>query len=317
MKILCTIGSVFTPKAKEILSTLGQVDCLNLTQSELVEKIKNYDIIFVGLGLEVDKQVIENGKELKVIATATTGLDHIDINYAKTKNIKIISLKEEVKFLNSITGTAELAFGLIIDLMRLTPAAFQSVKNYEWDRERFRGHNLSGQTLGIVGLGRLGKMMVRYGKVFGMKLIAYDPFIDDKIFSQLACRKVDFNTLLAESDIISIHVHLTDKTNNMFNKEVFNKMKKNTYLVNTSRGKIVNEDDILAVLKNKQIAGYGTDVLSGELDFNKKFFNYPLVEYAKNNNNCIIVPHIGGMTYESREATDIFIAEKIKNNINP
>ncbi|MFH1822347.1 MAG: NAD(P)-dependent oxidoreductase [Patescibacteria group bacterium] len=316
MKILCTIGSVFTPKAKEILSTLGQVDCLNLTQSELVEKIKNYDIILVGLGLEVNRQVIENGEDLKVIATATTGLDHIDINYAEGKNIKILSLKGENEFLDTITGTAELAFGLIIDLLRLTHPAFNSVKNYEWDRERFRGHNLSGRTLGIVGLGRLGKMMARYGKAFEMKVIANDPYINDETFSQLKCRKVDFNTLLAESDLISIHVHLTDETANMFNKKVFNKMKNTAYLVNTARGKIVNEEDILVALKNKQIAGYGADVLSGELEFSKNFSNYPLVEYAKNNYNCIIVPHIGGMTYESREATDIFIAEKIKNNIN-
>ncbi|MCK4554419.1 hydroxyacid dehydrogenase [Candidatus Parcubacteria bacterium] len=311
-KILCTIGKKYTKEAKKILETIGEVDCHDLTQGELIEKISGYSILLVGLGLKVDKQVLDNAKELKIIATATTGLDHIDVDYAKSKNIDIISLRGENEFLNTITGTAELAFGLIIGLLRLTHPAFESVKNYQWDRESHRGHSLCGKTLGIVGLGRLGKMMAKYGNAFGIKVIACDPHQDIKTFQGLNCEKADFDDLLKNSDIISIHIHLKEDTENMFNHEAFEKMKYTAYLINTSRGKIVNENDLLDALKNKKIAGYATDVLAGELDFDKNFNNYPLVEYARKNNNLIIVPHIGGMTHESREATDIFIANKIK-----
>lgn len=311
-KILCTIGKKYTKEAKKILETMGEIDCYGLAHGELVKKISSYSILLVGLGLKVDKQVINNAENLKIIATATTGLDHIDINYAKSKGIEIISLRGENEFLNTITGTAELAFGLIIDLLRLIHSAFESVKNYQWDRESYRGHSLCGKTLGIVGLGRIGKMMAIYGNAFGMKVIACDPHQDIKIFKDLNCKKVDFDDLLKNSDIISIHVHLNNKTKNMFNSEIFEKMKNLAILINTSRGKIVNEDDLLYALENKKIAGYATDVLSGELDFDQDFNNHPLVEYARENNNLIIVPHIGGMTYESREATDIFIADKIK-----
>lgn len=307
-KILNTIGEKFSPQGKEILASLGQTDYLDLDQNGLLNIIEKYDIILVGLGLNIDKEVIDKAKNLKIIVTATTGLDHIDISCAESKSIKILSLRGENEFLDTITGTAELAFGLIIDLLRYTPWAFDDVKNYHWDREKFRGYNLSGKTLGIVGLGRLGKMMAVYARAFGMKIIYCDPRVDNKEYE-----KADFEKLLAQSDVISIHVHLNNETENLFNKEAFSKMKKSAFLINTSRGKIVNEEDLLEALKNNKIAGYGTDVLADELEFEKNFSNHPLVEYSKNNRNVIIVPHIGGMTYESRELTDIFIAEKLKN----
>jgi len=314
-KTLCTIGSKYTIEAKKILKTIGTIDCLDLTQDELIKKIFQYNILVVGLGLNINEQVIRAGKNLKVIATATTGLDHIDIRLAAKKGIKIISLKNETEFLNTITGTAELAFGLMIDILRMTHPAIESVKNYRWDREKFRGHNLRSQTLGIIGLGRLGTMMARFGNAFYMNVLAYDPHINDKIFNKFKAKKTDMDTLLSKSDAISIHVHLNSETENMFNCSSLSKMKKNAILINTARGKIVNETDLLQALKNKTIAGYATDVLADELNFNQNFSNHPLVEYAKNNHNCIIVPHIGGMTYESRQATDIFIAEKIKKEL--
>lgn len=316
MRILNIIGTKYSQKGRPILESMGDVYYADLTQEELEQQIGDYEILFMQLrGLKANKTVIENGKKLKIIATATTGLDHIDVEFAKSRGIEVISLKDESEFLSKVPGTAELAFGLMIDLMRHTIPAFQSVKNYEWDNEKFRGHNLYEQTLGLVGLGRLGKLMAKYGNAFGMNVVAHDPFVEDKTFQETNCKKVDMDTLLSESDVISIHVHLTNDTQNLFNKLSFEKMKKSAFLINTSRGKIVNEDDVLEALKNQEIAGYATDVLSDELNFTKVFSDYPIVEYSKNNHNLIIVPHIGGTTYESREATDIFIAEKLKRYI--
>lgn len=315
MKILNTIGSGYTDQAKKILENIGQTDYLDIDQVQLERAISSYDILLVGLGLNINQKVIDNAPNLKIIATATTGLDHIDASYAEQKGITVLSLKNERVFLNSITGTAELACGLMIDLLRQLPQSFESVKKYQWNREAFRGHNLKGQILGIVGLGRLGSWMARYGNAFGMRVIACDPYINENIFSDLNCQKAEFQELLKQSDIVSIHVHLNEETENMFNEQAFKRMKETAYLINTARGKIVDEKAVLEALKNKNIAGYATDVLADELNFDKNFSAHPLVEYSKESNNLIIVPHIGGMTYESREATDIFIAEKIKQSV--
>jgi len=310
-KILNTIGDIYSTKAKKVLEQIGKVDYLNLTQDKLNKIIKNYDIIIIGLGLNFHKETLEKSNSLKVIATITTGLDHIDIKYAESIGIKVLSLRGENKFLNTITSTSELALGLMIDILRMTHSAIDSVKNYKWDRESFRGYNIYGLTLGIVGLGRLGSWMSNYGNVLGMKVLAYDPYIDNDKFNKFNCQSVNFNTLLKKSDVISIHVKLKKDTKNMFNKNIFDKMKNDAYLINTARGKIVNENDLLKALKNKKIAGYATDVLSDELNFNKKFNKHPLVEYSKKHDNLIIVPHIGGMTYKTRELTDIFMAKKV------
>jgi len=312
-KILITIDN-FADKAKDVLKDMSVCDCLNLSQEELIEKISDYDILLVGLGLNVDKQVIDRAENLKIIATATTGLDHIDVEYAKEKGIKVISLKDEIDFLNSITGTAELAFGLMLDLLRNISASTMDVEAGNWDREKFVGYNLLGKTLGVVGFGRLGKMMAKYGKAFGMDIVVSDLYVDEAIITDLGYRKMSLEELLEKSDVVSIHVHLNPETENMFSLAEFEKMKNSAYLINTARGKIVNEKDLLKALANKEIAGYGTDVLAGETAFSEdKTGENDLIKYARDNSNLIITPHIGGMTYESREATDVFIAQKIIN----
>lgn len=311
-KILNTIGSGYSIKAKEVLDKLGKVDYKIPSQKELRLLAGRYDIFVVGLGLNIDKKIIDKAKNLKIIATATTGSDHIDVDYAERKGIKILSLRGEEKFLNSITGTAELAFGLMIALMRFIPSGSDAVKKYKWEREEFRGRSLTGKTFGIVGLGRLGKMMAGYGNAFGMKIIFADPNVSVRKIKKFKCEKVSFDKLLRKSDVISVHIHLNKETKNIFNLGTFRKMKETAYLINTSRGKIVNEKDLLNALQKRKIAGYAADVLADELNFNKNFKHNPLVEYASKNRNLIITPHIGGMTYEFREATDIFIAEKLR-----
>jgi D-3-phosphoglycerate dehydrogenase len=306
----------YTKEAKDVLKKVGKTDYLKLNRKSLLEKIGDYDVLLTGLEIVIDKEIMEKGKNLKVIATPTTGLDHIDLNFAKKKGIEILSLKGEKEFLGKISSTAELAFGLAIVLSRKMIPASESVKRYEWQRENFRGDSLRERTMGIVGLGRLGKIMAQYAKAFEMRVVAYDPNLPALAFKKFGCEKASFDKLLKESDIVSIHVHLSKETKNMFKREVFEKMKPSSILINTSRGKIVKEEDVLAALKEKRIAGYGTDVLANELDFKGKFSRHPLVEYAKSHDNLVVLPHIGGMTRQSRSMTDIFIAQKIKKYFN-
>ncbi|MDO8435599.1 MAG: phosphoglycerate dehydrogenase, partial [bacterium] len=153
MKILCTIEG-FSDEAKPLLEKAGTVIYRTPSPEELPRVVAEYDALLVRIGLQISRNVIDAAPHLKAIATATTGLNHIDVVYAKEKGISVLSLKDEVEFLDTITSTAELAFGLLIDLMRMTPWAFDSVKRYELKLEEFRGHSLYGKTLGIIGMGR-------------------------------------------------------------------------------------------------------------------------------------------------------------------
>lgn len=309
MKILNTIGIGFADEAKKMLESQGEVTYTTPSQEELEKIVKDFDILIVGLGLNINKAVIDAGPKLKIIATATTGLDHIDVAYAKEKGIEIISLKDDLEFMKRITGTAELAWGLLLSLVRKIPSAFEAVKIGQWRRDDFKGNSLSEKTLGIIGMGRLGSLVAQYGRVFGMNVVFTDPHVE----SYEGVKKVSLPELLSQSDVMSLHVHLSKETENLIGEKEFELMKKSAVLINTARGKIVDEAALLQALKKGRIAGYATDVLSDELDFGEKIpENHLLVKYAKENNNLIIVPHIGGMTHESRILTDVRIAEKLK-----
>lgn len=317
LKILNTLGEHFAPRARKVLDSLGNVLYREITHRELLDIADQYDVIFVGLYPMIDKEIMDKAKKLKYIAIPANTLENIDTEYAKSRKIEVVSLLEETDFLNTITGTAELAAGLMVDIVRLTPWAFDSVKNYKWDRENFRGHNLYGKTLGIVGMGRLGKWMARYGKAFGMNVLYFDPHIElsESDASNLG-EEVSFDELLERSDIISIHAHLNKETEKMFNAGVFKKMKNDAYLINTARGRIVDEAALLQALEKGEIAGYAADVLADEFRFDDTgLANHPFIDYAKGHRNVIIVPHTGGMTHESRENTDLFVAEKLARTV--
>jgi D-3-phosphoglycerate dehydrogenase len=265
----------------------------------------------VGVGLHINKDIIDRGKKLKIIATATTGVDHIDIPYAEKKGIKVMSLRGELGVLEKVTATAEVALGLMIALSRHIVPAAESVRKYEWDRESFEGNELSGKTLGLVGLGRLGTHVARYGKALLMDVIGYDPHVDEKKFHELGVKKVSFEELFQQSDVVSLHVNLTEKTEKLVGADALQHMKPSAILVNTSRGQIVDEDAVLKALQNKIIAGYATDVLANEINYHEHFTKDPLVEYAKKHTNCLIVPHIGGMAVEAAWKTRRCMVDKV------
>lgn len=314
VKILSTMPHL-TPEALEILKALGEVVEVDATNEAAAEAIADCDAAFVGLGVNFDAGLLSKAPKLRIIATATTGLDHIDSAHAEAAGIKILSLRGEDAFLDTITGTAELALGLMISLSRHIPRAHAHVVDEGgWDREAFRGQSLYGKTVGSVGMGRLGRILARAAEGLRMKVVFTDPNVAEGVYPHH--ERMDLDGLLATSDFVVINVHLKDDTRHMFSSDAFAKMKDSAYLINTARGGIVDEPALIEALEKGEIAGYGTDVLDGEVDFGTGAAGqHPLVALARRRDNILILPHIGGMTSDSRAATDIFMAKKLVHTL--
>ena len=310
IRILLAEESSFSQVGIRALENLGELDAFDLTQDDLTERIGTYDVLVLRLGLRADRQVIANGKNLKVIVTPTTGIDHIDLQAADEFGVALLCLKGERDFLDQVYATAEHTFGLLLAVVRKIPAAFDSVKHYQWRRDVYRGRELDGKTIGIIGCGRLGSMVVRYAKAFGMHVIVYDPYQENL---PKGIEQVDsLDLLLGESDIVSVHVPLNKDTRHLLSEREFSQMREGAYLVNTSRGAIIDEKALLRALQSGHLAGAAVDVICDEhLVENEK--ENPLIEYAKAHDHLIITPHIAGATQESVEKADLFVIDKLKN----
>lgn len=234
---------------------------------------------------------------IKFIASCTTGLDHIDLEYCKAKGIKVISLQGE-PILKDVYATAEHTWALIMALIRKVPWAFDDVKQGNWNREAWQGTELRGKTLGIVGFGRIGQQVAKIAEAFGMRVIKHDKTHGYRL-----------EPLLRDSDIVTVHVPLNEETKGMFGIEQFKLMKPTAYFINTSRGAVIYEGDLLRALSTNVIAGAALDVVLDEPNI------WPML-YKYEKDNLIITPHIGGNTAESRKKTQIYIANKIKEYIN-
>jgi len=253
----------------------------------------------------LDGDILQCGK-LKVINTCSTGLNHIDLDYCKEHNIDIWSLKEDYELINDLPSTSELAFGLMMSLMRNIPKSFHSVKDGNWDYEPYVGHQIKGKTIGVIGYGRLGKIMCDLFSGWGVKLLATDPY--ERITT---ARGVPLDELLEKSDVVFLHTHVTDETRGMVDEEFLSYMKEGSYLINTARGELVDEDAIIKSIKSGHLKGYGTDVIKDEFG---DFDNSKLVEFSINpNNNVVITPHIGGMTIEGQTKAYTWAVSKFKD----
>jgi len=235
-------------------------------------------------------------KKYDLIASCTTGTDHIE-----NKEVPLISLKGETDFLSGIYATAEMTWSLILSLIRRIPFAFDDVKQGNWDREAWQGSELRGKTLGIIGLGRVGYQVMQIADAFGMRICFYDP-------KYIAHTETPLEWVLQNSDIITVHVPLNESTKCMFGMEQFKLMKPTSFFINTSRALIVHDQSLYNALCDGQIAGAAIDVMEG---YPHKYWEY-FTEYAKQCNNLIITPHLGGQTKESREKTQVYLAQKIR-----
>jgi D-3-phosphoglycerate dehydrogenase len=306
-RILCNCSIVHIPEAKLILESVGDVTYAEHKYPQLLEVIGDYDALLPSLDIHLDKSLLQRAKRLKLIATPSTGTDHIDLRSAAEFGIEVMSLKNDIEFLKKVTATAELAFGLILSITRRIPFAFDSAKQAKWSSRDFRGHELLDKTLGIIGYGRLGEMMARYAHAFGMHVSACDPY---KTIREDFVTQVDFETLLRSADILTVHVHLNEETRGLISERAVSTMKQGVFLVNTSRGAVIDEAALLRALESGKLAGAALDVICGELEGD--FENHPLIQYAQAHDNLILTPHVGGVTYESQAKAYAFTARKIQ-----
>ena len=309
-RILNAESTGYSGKALEILRQCGTVENADLNRQELQKRIKNHEALIIRLGHQIDAEILNAAPKLKTIVTATTGLNHIDLAETEKRGITVLSLRGEREFLETISATAEHTFGLILALIRKIPGANCDVAAGRWNRDAFKGQELAGKTLGIIGYGRLGKIVARYAAAFGMNILAHDPQPSDEV------RFVSLDQLLQQSDIISLHAAYTPETENMINATCFSQMKQGAYFINTARGELVDESALLHALQTGHLAGAALDVLRGEYSGRANWAKKdPLIRYAQKNDNLIITPHIGGATTDSMEKTEIFMANKLKKFI--
>lgn len=309
IKILNAEPSGYSPQAKKILRSIGPVTECSPNRKQLLKLLQAYDVLIVRLKFQIDREMINAGKKLKVIVSATTGLDHIDVDYVRRRGIKILSLKGKKEFLKTVPATAEHTWALVLALMRRIPEAAEAVKKGHWNRDRLRGHDLAGKRLGIIGFGRIGKKVAAYGKVFGMEIRFWDP--KQVSHPSYAIRQRTLNQLMKKSDVLCIHAALTGTSKKMISGSLLKLLPKGAYVINTARGEILGASALLKFLRQKKLGGAALDVIPGERAPGNKQ-RKALLAYAKKNSNLILTPHIGGATVESMTKTEVFMAERLK-----
>ena len=269
-----------------------------ITSEEILEKISNFNIIIVRSRTTITKEMIDKADNCKIIARVGVGLDNVDQEAAKAKNIRVINAVE-----GAMNAVAELVLGLMLSLARQTSRGDRAIRDGKWLKKELKGTELRGKYLGIIGLGNIGKRLGRLARALNMNIIGYDVMpIDEEFAKEVGLMKADLNTLLQSSDYISIHVPLLDSTYHLLDAQKMSTMKKTAKIINTSRGGVVDEDALYEAIKNGTLGGAALDVFEKEPATGNK-----LAEL----DNVILTPHIGAQTKEAQSLAANVIGEKI------
>ena len=266
-----------------LINTTGSV----LTKKKLMRLIKDVDVVIAGTE-KYDKEIFDVAKNLKIISRLGVGIDNIDLEELKRKKVKLFTTKTTPE-----QAVAELTLGLILNFFRNISLSSSEIKKNIWKKRM--GNLLSNKSIGIIGLGRVGKELIKIMSSFNAKILVYDTKPDKKYIMENKIKLVSFSKLLKTSDVISLHLNALNNSKPMFNKDEFNQMKKNAIIVNTSRGSIINEEDLIYALENKVIGGACLDVFINE-PYNGKLLKF---------NNTILTPHIGSYVSEIRNIMEI------------
>ena len=294
---------------------LNKYNCIFITATELKEikrvlPFVDYWICNPSPVYRIDDKILNKAKKLKALLTPSTGITHIDKEYLLKKKIDVFSIKKHSK-LKNIKASSEFTFGLVFDSLRNLSLGTQYSKNGFWrlQEDKLRGNQLYGKKIGIIGFGRIGSNLAKYAKSFGMKSLVYDPYKKKLLQNKGIYTSLD--SLIKLSNVIVICVHLNSSTKNFVNKKFLKKMNKDSILINTSRGEVIDEKALLHALRNRLIKSAYLDVISNEQQVDLS--NHPLVQYSKNNNNLILTPHMAGLTYESENIAAEIVLNLLKN----
>jgi D-3-phosphoglycerate dehydrogenase len=291
--ILVAEAEHFSPQAVARLEQVGRVELADLDRSGLLAGVAGADVLWVRLRHRIDEEVLAAGPGLRAVVTPTTGLDHLDLDAAERRGVRVLALRGEVDFLREVRATAELTVALMLALLRNLPQAADHVREGGWDRDRFRGRELHEKTVGIVGLGRLGTLVAGYLQAFGARVLAADPGRGrDEVPDGVELTGLD--DLLGRSDVVTLHVSLSAATRGLLGAQELGRMREGSWLVNTARGELVVEDDLVRALDEGTLAGAALDATRDE----PPRPGNPLLE----RDDVILTPHSGADTEEARAA---------------
>ena len=293
----------YSSRAQRLWEQVGSYHAGAIDEPSLAAVRATATVLIVRLARHINAEVLDAFPRLRHLVTATTGLDHLDLDEIGRRGVRVLCLRGETAFLGTIPSTAEHTMALMLGLLRHVPAAVRSVAAGEWQRDRFRGRQLKGRRLGLVGLGRTGRMVATYASVFGMEVSYYDPHVEERAWR----RHPSLGALLAESEILSLHVHLDDDTAGMIGALQLDLLPSGAWLVNTSRGGLIDEAALVDRLRDGRISGAAVDVLATEL---QDIQASPLWQVMRDGLPVIITPHIGGATTDAMHACEEFVAER-------
>ena len=269
-----------------------------ITPEQIAEKIGTFEVVVVRSRTKMTRELVEKANKCQIIARVGVGLDNIDQDAAKEKNIRVINAVE-----GAITAVSELVIGLMLSMAREIPRADREIRNGNWIKKELMGSELKGKYLGIVGLGNIGKRLGRLARALNMNIIGYDVVpIDDEFSKEVGLMKADLDTLLSSADYVSFHVPLLDSTSHMINAEKLKMMKNTARIINTARGGVIDEEALYNSLKEGSLAGAALDVFEVEPATGNKLITLP---------NFIATPHMGAQTKEAQLLAANIIAEKI------
>ncbi|MBW1604463.1 phosphoglycerate dehydrogenase [Streptomyces sp. JJ66] len=272
--------------------------CNGADRGELLPALADVDAILIRSATKIDAEAIGAARKLKVVARAGVGLDNVDVSAATKAGVMVVNAPT-----SNIVTAAELACGLLVATARNIPQANTALKQGEWKRSKYTGVELSEKTLGVVGLGRIGVLVAQRMSAFGMRIVAYDPYVQPARAAQMGVKLLSLDELLETSDFITVHLPKTPETLGLIGDEALHKVKPSVRVVNAARGGIVDEDALYAALKEGRVAGAGLDVYASEPCTDSPLFGFDQV---------VCTPHLGASTGEAQEKAGVAVARSVR-----
>jgi len=299
MKPKIIIADKIDSKAIKEAREFAHVDeDFEVTAEQLKEKIKNYDAIIIRSRTKLARDIISSGKNLKAIARAGVGLDNVDLDAAKENGITVFNAPESLAI-----SVAEHAIGLMLAVARNVARADRAMRAGRWEKKENVGVELYGKTVGVLGFGRIGREVANRCYAFGMKVITYDPYLTIEDARENNAEKVELEQLFEKSDFVTLHLPATPETKGLVNKKLLSKMKKTAFLINTARGSVVNEKDLIQALHDGAIKGAALDVYE-----NEPLGESPLTKI----DHVVLTPHLASGTEDAQRVAGTIVVEKLK-----